>query len=116
MSILKKKPSFPLRVPFACLVEYKGYTALAKIAPPLRDSSLNAQYLKFLGPEVPVYNLKLNDFDCRGTICSIIQPTIFFKPTKEDETSIVRFPEKNYDFLSNNRRANISISSKKLFE
>jgi hypothetical protein len=103
-------------VPFACLVEYKGYTALARIIPPLRDHSLNAQHLKLLASSIPLYNLTLSDFECRGITYSIVQPTIYFKPTKEDETSIARFPEKSNDFLSSNRRANISISSNKLFQ
>jgi hypothetical protein len=116
LNILKKKPSFPLRVPFACLVEYKGYTALARMIPPLRDNSVNGQYVRLLGPAVPVYNLAIFDFECHGSVYSILQPTIYFKASKEDETSIVRFPEKNNDFLSSNRRVNISIASKKLFE
>ena len=62
LSVLKKKPSFPLRAPFACLVEYKGYTALAKIVPPLQDRSINAQALKLLGTNFPLYNLALKDF------------------------------------------------------
>lgn len=84
LTILKKKPSFPLRIPFACLVEYKGYTALAKMVPPLKNHTVNTQYLKMLGPSIPVYNLALSDFECHGAVYSILEPTLYFKATKED--------------------------------
>lgn len=115
LSLLKKKPQCPLRVPFACLVEYKGYSALAKIVPPLQDHSVHAQQLKFLGPNLPLYNLTLNDFECHSATFAIVQPTIYFKISKEDETCLLRLPDKNFDFVSANRRAGISLASNKLF-
>lgn len=39
----------------------------------------------------------------------MIQPSILFKITKEDEPVILRMTEKHSDFLTVNRRANISI-------
>jgi len=39
-----------------------------------------------------------------------------FKVTKEDESSLYKYSEKYSDFLMSNRKANISICSKKLFE
>jgi hypothetical protein len=49
VTILKKKPSYPLRVPFCCLIEYKGYSAIAKIVPSRQSASLKTQLLKTLG-------------------------------------------------------------------
>jgi len=67
ISILKKKSDFPLRVPFCCLVEYKGYTALAKIMPDLQQkNTLNAHLLKGLGQSVPLVNFDYKDFTCHG--------------------------------------------------
>jgi hypothetical protein len=60
--IIKKKPNFTLRVPFCCLVEYKGYTALAQILPAKQYPSKELTLLKVLGSDIPSYNLKLTDF------------------------------------------------------
>jgi hypothetical protein len=46
----------------------------------------------------------------------MIVPSVIYKPTKEDEPSIFRGANKFIDYMGVNRRANISINSKKLFE
>ncbi len=60
LNILKKKPSFALRVPVCCLIEYKGYSALAQIMPARLTPTSNVQLLRTLGSDIPTYNLKLH--------------------------------------------------------
>lgn len=113
---LKKKPNFALRVPFCCLVEYKGYSALATIVPSRLTPSKNIGILKALGGEVPAYNLRVRDFKAKDLDCCLVTVATTYKSTKQDQASILKFPHKSLDFLELNRRNHISIESKKLFE
>jgi hypothetical protein len=58
INILKKKNDFPLRVPLTYLIEYKGYTILAKLMPDLRPIKIEkvVKYLKSL-PELKAIDL-----------------------------------------------------------
>ena len=113
-SILKKQPDFPLRAPFCCLIEYKGYTALAKLMPALDSKhTINPHQLKGFGSNMPLFKFTFNDFSCHGQTYTLAQPHTPFKISQTDTTSLFQ-PTKDYDFLTNNRQAGISLSVEKL--
>lgn len=89
---------------------------MAQFSPLKQTPSKNHNILKTLGPNVPAYNLRMHDFDVKDTECCLLTVATVFKATKQDETSVLKLPLKNYDFVELNRRMNISIEAQKLFE
>ena len=85
ISVLKKQPHYPLRTPFSCLVEYKGYTALATLMPTLDPThTANPQHLKSIAQIAPLHKLRLNDFSSHGQTYTLVQPLAAFKISKTD--------------------------------
>ena len=113
---LKRKPGYGLRVPLCCLVEYKGYSALAQIVPARLTPASNPQLLRTLGPDLPTYNLKLHEFSSHREKFYLATVDLPYKCSKEDQICLLRAPGKTIDFLDANRRQGISIESRKLYE
>ncbi len=109
ISILKKKSGYPLRVPFCCLIEYKGYTALAQILPVRQSPSSHKHLLKPLGPDFPACNYRLTDFEENKEKYCLLSVATAYKSTKSDMVSLLKVPNMPLCFLELNRRAGISI-------